>query len=141
MSTRQKKNLLSTGGCLELCVKRKDFCFVMRELTADRLKFLKCVYGEAVQDGDAYRMIYGTKKHHFTGKSQEWNEAFEEFITGKGTRETPMIWTVFGEEELEEYTFEIEVKASTIIRSHFQYGTTILRQMQGAMSQRIVNGL
>ena len=71
----------------------------------------KCVYGEAVQDGDAYRMIYGTKKHHFTGKSQEWNEAFEEFITGKGTRETPMIWTVFGEEELEEYTFEIEVKA------------------------------
>lgn len=71
----------------------------------------RCIYGAVEKDGDVYRMIHGTEKHHYTGKSREWNEAFEAFICDGSRREAPVIWSVFAEEEMEEYTFEIEVKA------------------------------
>ena len=55
-------------------------------------------------------MYYGGERHRFTGKSKEWNEAFESFITDGGRENNALIWGIFGEEELEEYTFEAEVK-------------------------------
>ncbi|WP_300844485.1 alpha-L-arabinofuranosidase C-terminal domain-containing protein [uncultured Acetatifactor sp.] len=71
----------------------------------------RCVYGEAIKAGDAWEMVFGDKCHHFTGKSREWNEAFEAFIKDRGFPEKPVIWVTFGTEELEAYTFEIDVKA------------------------------
>ncbi len=71
----------------------------------------RCIYGEVQKEGDAWRMVQGNHTHHFTGKSREWNEAFEAFIQGRSFMEQPVLWAVFGTEELTEYTFEIDVKA------------------------------
>lgn len=70
----------------------------------------KCIYGDVEKADGAFRMIPGNKQHHFTGKSREWNEAFEKFSAGSAFREESVLWAVFGEQELEEYTYEIEVK-------------------------------
>lgn len=71
----------------------------------------RCVYGKVIPEGEAFCMLHGGQKHHFTGKSKEWNEAFETFIEGGDSRANPLMWAVFGTEELEEYTFEIDIKA------------------------------
>lgn len=70
----------------------------------------RCVYGDVENEGDAWRMVTGSKRHHYTGKSKEWNEAFETFINGGMNHQNPVIWALFGTEELEEYTFEIDIK-------------------------------
>lgn len=70
----------------------------------------QCVYGEAEKVGDAYRLKRGNSRHHFIGKSREWNEAFEEFISGRGFGNESVLWVTFGTEELKEYTFEVDVK-------------------------------
>lgn len=70
----------------------------------------RMLYGEAVPEGDTFRMEYGSRSHHFTGKSREWNEAFETFFTQGPFREPSVIWGLFGEDATTEYTFEAELK-------------------------------
>lgn len=70
----------------------------------------KNIYGETKEENGEYHMILGTQKHHYTGKSPEWNQAFEEFINSGDLQEKPVIWAAFSEENLEEYTFELEAK-------------------------------
>lgn len=82
------------------------------KINGKTIELSACIYGEARknQDTGGYQMYYGGERHRFTGKSKEWNEAFESFITDGGRENNALIWGIFGEEELEEYTFEAEVK-------------------------------
>lgn len=95
-------------GISGIMCEKEGLLFKNARLNGQPVDISKQVYGETEQVGDACRMIFGNRKHHFTGKSEEWNAAFERFI-GKGQK--PVIWAAFGTEELEEYTFEVEVKA------------------------------
>ena len=69
----------------------------------------RCIYGEVQKDGDESILAQGTDRHHYTGKSRQWNEAFERFISTGPFHEEPTPWCVFSEEELTEYCFEIDV--------------------------------
>lgn len=97
-------------GISGIMCEKEGLLFKNARVNGQPVEVSRCVYGEAVKDGDAYRMTFGTGKHHYTGKSREWNEAFEKFIEGGIFRDNPVMWAVFGEEELEEYTFEVDIK-------------------------------
>lgn len=99
-------------GISGIMCEKEGLLFKNAKVNGQPVEVSGCVYGETVKDGDEYRMVFGTRKHHYTGKSKEWNEAFEKFIGGGSFRENPVIWAVFGDEELEEYTFEIDIKIS-----------------------------
>ena len=71
----------------------------------------RCIYGTVREENGVYRMTDGGEPHRCTGKSREWNDAFETFLANRGFQEKPVYWAVFGQEELEEYTFEVEIKA------------------------------
>lgn len=98
-------------GIPGIMCEKEGLLFKNAKVNGKPVDISKCVYGEVERDGDAWRMIFGSHSHHFTGKSEEWNQAFEKFISDRGFHEKPVIWTVFGTEELEEHTFEIDVKA------------------------------
>lgn len=70
----------------------------------------KCVYGDVIKKDDAYTIIQGEKRHRWTGKSKEWNEAFEKFLGVDINGDNPVLWAVFGDEDMEEYTFEADIK-------------------------------
>ena len=70
----------------------------------------RCIYGDVVKEGDSWKMVFGDRQHHFTGKSRVWNEAFERFARSGNVYEKPVIWAVFGTEEMEAYTFEADIK-------------------------------
>lgn len=83
------------------------------------------INGESV---DISKMIYGTytendgvialerceNNHHFTGKNDAWNKAFEDFLNSNrrpgAENEEDLMWAVFGHKEYGEHTFEAEVK-------------------------------
>ena len=74
----------------------------------------KTVYGGWTVCDDEYTMINADRPHPYVGKSEEWNRAFEEF-RNRGRRpgqrgDRDLMWVAFGDEDLEEYTFEIDVK-------------------------------
>lgn len=70
----------------------------------------RMIYGTTVEEKDGIRMLSCGPEHRYTGKSKEWNEAFGKFMSRSIFRQKPVIWGVFGEEDLEEYTFEAELK-------------------------------
>lgn len=74
----------------------------------------KMIYGKYSELDGVITLDRCENEHHFTGKSDEWNKAFEEFIRG-GRRhgqedEADLMWAVFGTEEYAEHTFDAEVK-------------------------------
>lgn len=69
------------------------------------------IYGELEKvDEQTYRMFQGSKRHHYTGKSPEWNEAFQTFREIRPMHGRPSGWVAFGEDETEQMTFEIDLK-------------------------------
>ena len=74
----------------------------------------RTVYGSFVKEDDIYTMKRGGNKHSFVGKSDTWNRAFEKFIRGHRwpgqSDERDFMWVTFGDEDMEEYTFEIDLK-------------------------------
>ena len=73
------------------------------------------VYGGWTESNGEYTMINADRPHPYVGKSEEWNRAFEEFRS-RGRRpgmksENDLMWVAFGDKDLEEYTFEIDVKS------------------------------
>ncbi|MCM1026697.1 MAG: hypothetical protein NC432_09690 [Roseburia sp.] len=94
-----------------LCEK-EGLLFKNARVNGKPVEVSRCIYGtlERAEEEDAWRMVFGGKKHRFTGKSDEWNQAFEAFVESRGFRENPVIWAVFDTEETEEYCFEIDVK-------------------------------
>lgn len=54
------------------------------------------------------------RQHIFTDKSEAWNKAFSEFIHSRQFYGAPksddLMWVTFGDDTLEEFTFEIDMK-------------------------------
>ena len=70
----------------------------------------KKIYGDVEKTSDGTKLINGTARHRFTGKNEEWNLAFEKFIGAGPDVDNPVLWVAFGEEDLEEFTFEVDLK-------------------------------
>ncbi len=74
----------------------------------------RMVYGAVEKDGDLYALKQCKSIHEFTGKNDVWNKTFGDFIRGRrrpgAPSEDDFMWAVFGDENLEEYTFEIDMK-------------------------------
>ncbi|MCR4588544.1 MAG: glycoside hydrolase [Lachnospiraceae bacterium] len=70
----------------------------------------RCIYGTVEQENGCVRMVKGGTPHHYTGKSPEWNEAFESFVGAGRPGEIIPLWVTFGTEDLTDFTFEIDVK-------------------------------
>nr|MCR5100312.1 hypothetical protein [Butyrivibrio sp.] len=70
----------------------------------------KEIYGEAVNEDGIYKLINGNARHRFTGKNEEWNLEFEKFIGAGPEVDNPVLWAAFGDEDLEELTYEIDLK-------------------------------
>ncbi len=75
---------------------------------------MKVIYGEVTYDEkeQAYRMIFGNRKHHYAGKNPVWNQAFEDFIYSGDFREVPIMWTMFKTPDHEGISFEFDAKFS-----------------------------
>ena len=80
------------------------------KINGESVELNRMVYGTAVEEKDGIRMKPGGKRHRYTGKCHEWNEAFEKFQADGPFGQERSIWGVFGQEELTEYTFEAELK-------------------------------
>lgn len=98
-------------GISGLMCEKEGLLFKNAKVNGQPVDISDCIYGDVERDGDACRMIFGNRKHSFTGKSREWNEAFERFISSGSFHEKPVMWVTFGSRELEEYTFEIDIKS------------------------------
>lgn len=74
----------------------------------------RTIYGEFDIENEQYILKKGGDMHPFTGKSKEWNEAFETFIRGNNTHrksdERDFMWVTFGDVDYEEYEFEADLK-------------------------------
>lgn len=74
----------------------------------------KTIYGSWKEQDGIYTMEQMDRPHPFTGKGETWNHEFEHFIRGHrhplAPDESRLMWVVFGEEDLEEYTFEADLK-------------------------------
>ncbi len=73
----------------------------------------RTIYGDWSEKDGVYTMQDLPRPHPHTGKSEAWNKAFEAFRSrGRGpTRnQNSNMWVAFGTEDLEEYTFEIDLK-------------------------------
>lgn len=97
-------------GISGIMCEKEGLLFKNTKVNGKPVEVSQCIYGEVERAEDGWKMIFGDRRHHFTGKSREWNEAFETFIGSGSVYEKPAMWAVFGTEELEEYTFEIDIK-------------------------------
>ena len=70
------------------------------------------IYGDIEKTDDGIKLINGDARHRYTGKNEEWNLAFEKFIGAGPDVDNPVLWVAFGKEDLEEFTFEVDLKFS-----------------------------
>lgn len=74
------------------------------------------VYGGYEKEGDTYTLVKADNPHPMTGKNPVWNETFERFMASGFfpgmTVSDDVSWVVFGEEDMEEYTFEAEIRCA-----------------------------
>lgn len=97
-------------GISGIMCEKEGLLFRNAKVNGQPVEISRCVYGDVEQTDEGWKMVFGNRKHHFTGKSSEWNEAFEKFIGSGSFHEKPVMWAVFGTQEMEEYTFEIDIK-------------------------------
>ncbi len=73
---------------------------------------MEAIYGELQYDEteQAFRMVFGSHKHHYSGKNPVWNKAFEDFIYSGDFREVPILWTMFKTGDRDEIRFEFDAK-------------------------------
>lgn len=104
----------------------------------------KTIYGSWNKHDCVYTMEQMDRPHPFTGKSDTWNHEFEHFIREhrhpSAPDESKIMWVVFGEEDLEEYTFEADLKFERKMILPCPSGTSTLIQRLVAMNQRIWTG-
>jgi len=74
----------------------------------------KVIYGGYEEKDGVYTLVNADNPHPYVGKNETWNETFEAFMTSRrrpGMKsDAERMWVAFGNENLEEYTFEIDVK-------------------------------
>ena len=82
---------------------------------------MDAIYGELRFDEteQAYRMVFGSHTHHYTGKNPVWNRAFEEFMGRRAFREAPILWTMFHMPDTDRITFEFDAKFDASNRVSF----------------------
>ncbi len=101
-------------GIPGLLCEQPGLCFKNAKIDGKPVSVSRTIYGSWEENGGIYEMRRGGKEHPFTGKSEEWNRAFEAFIRGKkrpGRKdERDLMWVTFDDQDREEYTFEIDLK-------------------------------
>lgn len=84
------------------------------KINGEKAEISRTIYGDYEEKEGIYAMQQNGKPHKFTGKSEVWNKAFGEFIQSRrffgAPKEDDLMWVTFGNEDLEEYTFEVEMK-------------------------------
>ncbi len=72
------------------------------------------IYGDLKVDGEVYTAVCSDRLHPYTGKNEEWNRSFRDFMLSQkrrtGKADDQLMWYSFGDEEMEEYTFELDIK-------------------------------
>jgi len=74
----------------------------------------QAIYGGYEEKDGITTLVQADNPHPFVGKNETWNRTFAEFMKGRfrfGRKsDNDRMWVVFGDQDLEEYTFEIDVK-------------------------------
>lgn len=101
-------------GIPGILTEKEDFWFknVMVDGRPVQQEEMEAIYGELRYDVEeqAYQMIFGNHRHHYTGKNDVWNKAFEDFIYSNSSREVPILWTMFHTGEKDETCFEFDAR-------------------------------
>lgn len=98
-------------GIPGLMCEKEGLLFKNATVDGNPVEISRCIYGDVEKVGDEYRMTAGDCRHHCTGKSQEWNEAFEAFLGSRDSHSEPAAWVAFGDRELTAFTFAVDIKA------------------------------
>lgn len=97
-------------GIPSLLCERPGLTFKNAKLNGQPVEISRTVYGGWTEEDGEITLLHTGKPHPLTGQSEEWNRAFEKFINRGGRSEANLMWVAFGEGDLEEYTFEIDIK-------------------------------
>jgi len=102
------------SGLPGLMCEKEGLTFKNAKVNGKPVDISRILYGAVEEKDGIYAMKQVKSSHEFTGKSDVWNKAFGDFIRSRrhpgALSEDDAMWAVFGEEYLEEYTFEIDLK-------------------------------
>ncbi len=102
------------SGLPGLMCEKEGLTFKNAKVNGKSVDISRMLYGEVSEENGEYRLNRCKSKHEFTGKNEVWNKTFGDFIRSRrhpgAPSEDDVMWGVFGEEYLEEYTFEIDLK-------------------------------
>lgn len=105
--------VISAGcGISGIMCEKEGLMYRNVRINGKKAELNRMIFGRSLESREGFEMRGGGKEHKYTGKSREWNEAFEAFIKDSPFGAKEEIWGVFGQEDLEEYTFEAELKFS-----------------------------
>ena len=100
-------------GIPGLSAEKEGLLFKNARVNGKPVDVSRTIYGTVNEAGDAVALVKCKSTHKFSGKSEAWNKAFGDFIGGRrrfGGSDDDLMWITFGTEDLEEYTFEIDLK-------------------------------
>lgn len=100
-------------GIPGLLCEKAGLQFKNARINGQPVEITKTIYGGWKEENGVYTMVEEKRPHPCIGKSQAWNKAMEEFQSGRrrmGQDTDSIMWVAFGKEDLEEYTFEIDLK-------------------------------
>ena len=89
--------------------------FKNARINGEAAEIAQTIYGGWKEENGVYTMLEEERHHPYIGKSDAWNKAMEEFQSGRSrpmAQKPPdsLMWVAFGKEDLEEYTFTIDLK-------------------------------
>ena len=88
--------------------------FKNARINGEAAEIAQTIYGGWKEENGVYTMLEEERHHPYIGKSDAWNKAMEEFQSGRSRpmAQSPdsLMWVAFGKEDLEEYTFTIDLK-------------------------------
>lgn len=88
--------------------------FKNAKIDGEPVEVSRVIYGRCDERDGVYTLFPSGRRHPFAGKSDAWNGAMEKFRNARrapGVKDSAeMMWVAFGEQDREEYTFEIDVK-------------------------------
>lgn len=97
-------------GIPGIMCEKEGLVFKNAKVNGKKVQLNRMIYGEEKQTDDGMMFVFGGKNHHYTGKSDAWNKAFEKFIASTPFGQKPVIWGVFGKEDQTEHVFEVDMR-------------------------------
>lgn len=101
-------------GLVGLMCEQSGLTFRNARLNGNPVAVSRVIYGACRNQGETTALCQSDQLHSFTGKSDAWNKAFEDFIYAhrkKGIKDdNDKMWILFGSEDLTSFTFEIDIK-------------------------------